>query len=160
MGCDQQAGGCAAASSLAVTFTVGVVLRLPVFRQVGIVPTQLFAAPGKPLVPPGYSVPAIGDNTSVPLAFVNCPMRQIPFAFSLSGTPLATTLLIAIWRLATLSAFFRVMLLGTFVIHRVCPNILLNNAVHYGRYHPADKNSELSYRRIVRAALINTFCAT
>ena len=85
MACDQSPGGCAPASSLAVKLTVQVSSQLPVFRQVGTKSIQLFAAVGVPLTPTKFSVPAIGDNTSVTQAYVNCPIRQIPFAFSLSG---------------------------------------------------------------------------
>ena len=85
MACDQSPGGCAPASSLAVKLTVQVSSQLPVFRQVGTKSIQLFAAVGVPLTPTKFSVPAIGDNTSVTQAYVNCPIRQFPFAFSLSG---------------------------------------------------------------------------
>jgi hypothetical protein len=83
MTCDAQWGVCPQSSSLAVTFTVKVVLRPPAFRVVGAI-MPLFAAPGVPLSPPVYSVPALEDNL-MPLAMVNCPMRKIPFAFSIAG---------------------------------------------------------------------------
>ncbi len=84
MACDGEWGVCPRSSSLAVKFTVEVVLRPPAFREVGVV-TQLFAAPGVPVSPPVYSVPTIEDNSTIPLAMVNCPMRRIPFAFSVAG---------------------------------------------------------------------------
>lgn len=84
MACDQTAGICPQASSLAVRFIVNVVLRSPVFREVGPETIQLFEAVGVPIVPPQYSVPAIGGNVSQ--AYINCPIRKIPFAFSLSGS--------------------------------------------------------------------------
>ncbi len=84
MSCDGEWGACAQSSSLAVKFIVRVELRPPAFRDVGVV-TQLFAAPGLPVSPPVYSVPTFEDNTTIPLAMVNCPMRKIPFAFSVAG---------------------------------------------------------------------------
>ncbi len=84
MACDVEWGLCPQSSSLAVKFTVTVVLRPPAFREVGVI-MPLFAAPGVPLSPPDYSVPALEEKLTSPLAMVNCPMRKIPFAFSVAG---------------------------------------------------------------------------
>jgi hypothetical protein len=107
MACDGEWGVCPQSSSIAVKFTVRVMLRLPAFREVGLV-TQLFAAPGVPISPPVYSVPTLEDNSTIPLAMVNCPMRRIPFAFSVAGKyphPHAEVWLIIGQAWAMLSAF-------------------------------------------------------